>query len=198
MKGTDAKKQLTVPFEPPLAGYEEVKPRLLAMKLDAEESLGMVCRERCIQYNNCLGVMKTPRPQITSFQLPRDVLITATMLFFLTYVTFSPPGSSSSPYNFGSWIRSAVGGPSVIKYIWIFVVLVHTSEAAFMLRMCIRHSVGLYVGVSSRVTLVISSYLTMTKQTQYVITTFLFGIPVILRLRKMIQKARIDSITKIH
>lgn len=29
-------------FDPPLSGYEEVKPRLLSMKADAEESLGMV------------------------------------------------------------------------------------------------------------------------------------------------------------
>jgi hypothetical protein len=26
-----------------LAGYEEVKPRLLGMKVDAEQALGMVC-----------------------------------------------------------------------------------------------------------------------------------------------------------
>lgn len=31
-----------VKFDPPLAGYEEVKPRLLAMKADAQEALGMV------------------------------------------------------------------------------------------------------------------------------------------------------------
>ena len=31
-----------IEFEPPLSGYEEVKPRLLSMKADAEESLGMV------------------------------------------------------------------------------------------------------------------------------------------------------------
>ena len=32
-----------VKFDPPLAGYDEVKPRLLAMKADAQEALGMVC-----------------------------------------------------------------------------------------------------------------------------------------------------------
>jgi hypothetical protein len=35
-------KSVVVPFDPPLAGYEEVKPRLLAMKVDAEDALGMV------------------------------------------------------------------------------------------------------------------------------------------------------------
>jgi len=32
-----------VKFDPPLAGYDDVKPRLLAMKADAQEALGMVC-----------------------------------------------------------------------------------------------------------------------------------------------------------
>ena len=33
---------IRIEFEPPLSGYEEVKPRLLSMKADAEEALGMV------------------------------------------------------------------------------------------------------------------------------------------------------------
>ena len=36
------KSQVRVEFDPPLLGYDEVKPRLLSMKADAEESLGMV------------------------------------------------------------------------------------------------------------------------------------------------------------
>lgn len=38
----EEKKEVRVQFDPPLAGYEEVKPRLLAMTADAQESLGMV------------------------------------------------------------------------------------------------------------------------------------------------------------
>ena len=34
--------QTHVPFNPPLAGYDDVKPRLLSMKADAQEGLGMV------------------------------------------------------------------------------------------------------------------------------------------------------------
>ena len=34
--------QVHVPFNPPLAGYDDVKPRLLSMKADAQEDLGMV------------------------------------------------------------------------------------------------------------------------------------------------------------
>lgn len=33
---------IRIEFNPPLSGYAEVKPRLLSMKADAEEALGMV------------------------------------------------------------------------------------------------------------------------------------------------------------
>lgn len=36
------KNQVRIEFDPPLVGYEEVKPRLLNMKVDAEKSLRMV------------------------------------------------------------------------------------------------------------------------------------------------------------
>ena len=39
---TGVKKDVRVAFDPPLLGYEEVKPRLIAMTADAQESLGMV------------------------------------------------------------------------------------------------------------------------------------------------------------
>uniref|UniRef100_A0A8H7XP26 DUF2470 domain-containing protein n=1 Tax=Psilocybe cubensis TaxID=181762 RepID=A0A8H7XP26_PSICU len=42
MKG-GSKKEVRVPIEPPLSGYEDVKPRLLEMKAFAQEGLGMVC-----------------------------------------------------------------------------------------------------------------------------------------------------------
>ena len=38
----EEKRSVRVHFDPPLSGYEEVKPRLLAMTADAQESLGMV------------------------------------------------------------------------------------------------------------------------------------------------------------
>lgn len=43
-KGSSEKKECRVVFDPPLAGYEEVKPRLMSMKGEAEEQLGMVRR----------------------------------------------------------------------------------------------------------------------------------------------------------
>jgi hypothetical protein len=42
VKGTKEKRAVKVSFDPPLLGYEEVKPRLLGMKAEAQEGLGMV------------------------------------------------------------------------------------------------------------------------------------------------------------
>lgn len=37
------KEEFKVPIEPPMKGYDDVKPRLLEMKAVAQEGLGMVC-----------------------------------------------------------------------------------------------------------------------------------------------------------
>jgi len=159
----DVKTQVVIPFNPPLSGYDEVKPRLLSMKLDAEEALGM-----------------TKRPQITTFELRRDAFISISLISFLIYTTFSVASPSSSPYNIGPWIRSAVGGPKIIRYIWWGALPIHVLEALYVASLCRRHSTGLIIGA------------------QWVLATFLLGFPALNRLRKLIQKARIDSITKIH
>ena len=45
--GTSKPKVVRVEFDPPLLGYEEVKPRLLGMKVDADEALGTVRPNPC-------------------------------------------------------------------------------------------------------------------------------------------------------
>jgi hypothetical protein len=42
IKGEAGKKEVVVDFDPPLLGYDEVKPRLIAMKAEARDALGMV------------------------------------------------------------------------------------------------------------------------------------------------------------
>lgn len=44
------KESVRVSFQPPLSGYDEVKPRLLGMTADAYEALGMVNFESSWQY----------------------------------------------------------------------------------------------------------------------------------------------------
>lgn len=52
-----------VKFDPPLSGYDDVKPRLLAMKAEAQEALGMVRSHiltlrpfRCLLNSLCLSL----------------------------------------------------------------------------------------------------------------------------------------------
>lgn len=46
--------QVTVPFDPPLLAYDEVRPRLTQMKLEAEANIGMV-RHPSTLYTRCNG-----------------------------------------------------------------------------------------------------------------------------------------------
>ncbi|KZT30087.1 hypothetical protein NEOLEDRAFT_1083817 [Neolentinus lepideus HHB14362 ss-1] len=119
--------EVRVPFDPPLAGYEEVKPRLLGMKVDAEEALGM---------------MKAP--QITSFHLPLRVYQVTLLLSALVYTTFSSPSHPlTAP---GAQLRELVGGHQVIKWIWVFTGTVHLLEGAYMGVLCRRYSTPFVVG----------------------------------------------------
>jgi hypothetical protein len=50
--GTSKPKVVRVEFDPPLLGYEEVKPRLLSMKVDADEALGTVRPKSPIRFTS--------------------------------------------------------------------------------------------------------------------------------------------------
>ncbi|KAF4565390.1 hypothetical protein EYR36_001961 [Pleurotus pulmonarius] len=72
-----AKKVATVPLEPPLSGYEEVKPRLLEMKAKAQEGLGMI-----------------KAPQLSTFKLNTAATVKiGGAISLLCYLTFFPRGN---------------------------------------------------------------------------------------------------------
>ncbi|KAI0919536.1 hypothetical protein AcV5_001577 [Taiwanofungus camphoratus] len=130
----NAKKQLRVEFDPPLAGYEEVKPRLLSMKVDAEEALGMA-----------------PAPQITSFEVPANayILLTGTMILLLIYVTFAPAPTSptySPLFKAGYTLRSSLP-PWAVPASWYGGGFIHILEALYAYTMCKKHRTGLWTGV---------------------------------------------------
>ncbi|OCH91370.1 hypothetical protein OBBRIDRAFT_792303 [Obba rivulosa] len=163
-KGSGSNKiDIRILFEPPLLGYEEVKPRLLGMKVDAEEAMGM-----------------TRAPKVTTFELPGQVLLTAAMVGFLVYTTFTPSPDSpnySPIFAPGYSLRSVL--PSwVLPSSWAFMVAVHLLEALYTLSLARKHDMDFSIGVL------------------HVVTTFVFGFPIITNLRKRIQAARIDSIMK--
>lgn len=127
----DEKIPIRIKFEPPLSGYEEVKPRLLSMKANAEEALGMVSL-----------------PQITKFTLTsRAWLATGALISFLIYVTLSPPLSNTVPsYLYpGSFIRNYVGD-GVIKLSWGFMVVAHIAESFYVVKLVKKHRTPCGVG----------------------------------------------------
>ncbi|PCH34859.1 hypothetical protein WOLCODRAFT_19627 [Wolfiporia cocos MD-104 SS10] len=159
----DLKKEIRIVFDPPLAGYEEVKPRLLSMKVDAEEALGMA-----------------RAPQITTFQMPSQIIYTGSLIASLCYMTYAPVNPSP---EYALWFYPANYLRQYLPYwavaaSWYFLVFVHAMEALYALTLCIKHQTPLLVGV------------------QYVLFTAVFGFPVLGELRRQKQVARIDSILK--
>jgi len=115
-RGSDSLSEIRIPFDPPLLGYEEVKPRLLAMKLDAEEALGM-----------------TSPIEVWSFGLPPDLYITLFLESFLILTTFFPDVAGP--------IRALhdIFGMRFLKCVWAFMIAVHSVEALFVASLCRKH-----------------------------------------------------------
>jgi len=127
------KSQVRIPFDPPLSGYEEVKPRLLSMKVDAEESLGM-----------------THAPQITVFHLPRGCLPVLLVVLVAIYVSLAPPPSTLNlPVYWlpGSLVRNFVGG-TLLKFAWALFFFIHFLESLYTLLLVRRHKTGFLLGAA--------------------------------------------------
>lgn len=117
-------KEVRVPFEPPLSGYEEVKPRLLQMKVDAEDALGM-----------------SKSPEILDYKFPRGAIHTGLAVALLVYTTFAP--SPSSPAYGPIWAPAKFLRDTVphwfIAASWYFAFIAHGSEAVYSYILCRRH-----------------------------------------------------------
>ncbi|KAG8763538.1 hypothetical protein FRC12_008515 [Ceratobasidium sp. 428] len=127
----DGKTQTTrLLIEPPLEIYDEVKPRLIAMKEEALEGLGMI-----------------ENPVVKVYRLPDAHLglPIVGLMSLLIYTTFA------ASHSLGAQIRLAVGGMSTIKAIWGFVTVTHLGESVYMAGLCKRHKTGVPLGVSSLV-----------------------------------------------
>ncbi|KAL5638903.1 hypothetical protein ACGC1H_003311 [Rhizoctonia solani] len=117
--------QTNVVFDPPIEVYDEVKPRLIAMREEALEGVGMV-----------------NQPTVSVYQLPTLRLgsSTSSLMLLLAYTTFA-----SAP-SIGAQLRALVGGPTVMKWIWGFTVAIHAAEAVYMAGLCKRHKTGIRLG----------------------------------------------------
>ncbi|KAF7329157.1 DUF2470 domain-containing protein [Mycena kentingensis (nom. inval.)] len=120
-----SKKVAVVPIEPPLSGYDDVKPRLLEMKAISQEGLGM-----------------KKLPQITSFKLPPRGFVFGIWLYtFLPYGAFAPTGTD--PWLVpAQYIRQYIS-PTPFKWAVAFTVGLHFLESFYAMFLVRKHGAGL-------------------------------------------------------
>lgn len=116
------KQSTTITFSPPLAGYDDVKPRLLEMKAIAQENLGM-----------------TVIPQITTFKFPqRHGYGAVAIMTTLSFLTFFPENFLANPVI-------NVLGESIVQGAFKTAIAIHALESLYTLSICRKHT-GFVVG----------------------------------------------------
>lgn len=120
-----------IEFDPPLLGYEEVKPRLLGMKADADEALGIV-----------------KAPQITHFEMPFQIWITSSLLLFLIYGTCMPSNPQGAFWWLASKLRPRVFSDGFFTATWVFVIVVHVGEGLYATTLARKHRMPWTVGAA--------------------------------------------------
>ncbi|OAX33438.1 hypothetical protein K503DRAFT_775610 [Rhizopogon vinicolor AM-OR11-026] len=166
-------KTIRVPFDPLLSKYEDVKPRLLGMKAEAQEGLGM---------------LKTP--QLTTFRLPPLALASA--LVSLTYFyLFSPPSPGTTFLDIpvstmdaffspAHAFRSATGFGLSFRTACTILGSMHAAETLYTWSLC-RHFVKNTLATAA-----------------YISGTFIFGMPIWVDLKRRVQEKRIESVMKVE
>ncbi|KAL0948280.1 hypothetical protein HGRIS_010873 [Hohenbuehelia grisea] len=128
MKGKTVR-VINVRFDPPLASYQDVKPRLLEMKAIAQEGLGM---------------LKTP--ELKSFYFPRPILKTLAPFVIIPYLTFFPRYSSSPIFEPGRLLFSFVGGDLPMMVLFNFANVTHIAECFYTFHLCRKYRTGFFLG----------------------------------------------------
>jgi len=126
-----AKKEVRVVLDPPLAGYDDVKPRLLEMKAIAQEGLGMI-----------------KSPVLPDFQFPRRVFTTTFLpLCALLYCTFFPKDSAAPLFAPAQFLYPYIRG-LILPASWILVAVLHSIEAAFIASVARKHAGSFSTGAA--------------------------------------------------
>ena len=198
-------KTVEVEFDPPLAGYEEVRPRLLQMKMQAESSIGMVGSEHPSLSHRTdakpVPPADLPSPSRSARQYRRTACQRGEIP--LSCCACSPSGSaarlrrkSEAPSagcaiwqaggglsgrracSWWVWSRSALLRTTTEIYQPLPQVAVHAAEAAFQFRSCQKYGVPL------------------PQTLLWAVTTFFLGFASLLEFRKVVREARIASVDK--
>ncbi|KAJ7896273.1 hypothetical protein B0H14DRAFT_2678905 [Mycena olivaceomarginata] len=120
---TGSKKVVVVAINPPLNGYEDVKPRLLEMKALSQEGLGMI-----------------KLPVLTTFHFPRSVFTTTLIpICALIYCTFFPKDSAATIFAPARFVYSYVNG-TLLASIWGFMFSAHALEALWVFSIVRKHA----------------------------------------------------------
>ncbi|KAH9057367.1 hypothetical protein EDB87DRAFT_1675754 [Lactarius vividus] len=150
-----------IEFDPPLLGYEEVKPRLLSMKADADEALGIV-----------------KAPQITHFEMPFQIWITSSLLILFIYGTCMPSNPKGAFWWLASTLRPRVFPDGFFPVTWVIVVIIHVGEGLYATTLARKHRMPWNIAAA------------------WVASATIFGFPVLMRIRRLVKEARIESIMK--
>ncbi|KAG2033912.1 hypothetical protein BDR03DRAFT_966463, partial [Suillus americanus] len=152
-----------VSFDPPLSGYEDVKPRLLSMKAEAQEGLGML-----------------KAPQITTFQIPRPAAITGIAVLAYFYLISPPPPDTtflSIPittidafFSPAHVFRNATGIGLSFRTAWTIFWAIHGVETLYTWSLCRQYVKGAIVTAA------------------YVGCTMIFGYPMWVDLKRRVQQ----------
>ncbi|KAK1224466.1 hypothetical protein PQX77_012640 [Marasmius sp. AFHP31] len=144
-------KPVRVPIEPPLSGYEDVKPRLLEMKAHAQEGLGMI-----------------KAPKITTYEFPMRTFGAIALIAPLAYYNYAPRDSSSPLYLPVKLAYPYLGRfPEVI---WKIVAVAHILEACYTAYLCRKHQTGFIVGIQYVVTTLLGGFTTIVHLTKRIQT----------------------------
>ena len=142
------KKNVRVPIEPPLSGYNDVKHRLLEMKAVAQEGLGMV-RPNMIPVVESLIVVRIQikTPVIRTFEYPSKVTIGIIIPLAFAYLGYTP-ANSTHPFFLPAQVAAPYVG-NVPKAFLKGYFGIHAVETLYTLRLCQKHQTGFVVGVSN-------------------------------------------------
>ncbi|KAG1751629.1 uncharacterized protein EDB91DRAFT_616512 [Suillus paluster] len=165
---------IRVPFDPLLSKYEDVKPRLLSMKVEAQEGLGML-----------------KAPQITTFRFPlRPGVITGAVLLAYFYLVSPPPPSTtflSIPvttmdafFSPAHAFISATGFGLSFRTACTILGVIHGAEALYTWSLCRRYVKGVVATAA------------------YMGFTMIFGMPTWIDLKRHVQEKRIESVMKVE
>lgn len=172
--------EISVEFDPPLSGYEEVKPRLMQMKADAEEGLGMA---------------KAPR--LTTFELKLSTFRALPFLVILLVLSLAPYQEYTfTKEKFPPVIQPAIPAlnltsqtlthvrqalpftPNTAIVLWSTIGIIHASFALLVGFFSYHRQTGFKLGAA------------------WVLSALFLSFPAVLDFRSHIQASRINSIRK--